>query len=154
MVYVRDPEMEFRSVCGACFSGDHQAHVATDGDRRCTCLPCCSKARDAEIADRAANHPSAVVASAPMPDTFSPDPESNGKPATLEPFMNVLVGTPIAFGVERVGAQDPEGKTVPVVTLRIEHSTGSQVFSFPPDMASELAHRILRESTGLHIAGN
>jgi hypothetical protein len=80
------------------------------------------------------------------------DPDGTQR-TTLEPFMNVMLGLPMAFGVERVMGQDDQGKAVPAVALRIEHSTGSQIFPFPLEMATAMAHQLLREATGLHVAG-
>lgn len=150
-MYAEGPELELWSVCGACFSGDHKAHTETDNGKRCTCVGCCSSERDRQIAARA--HPaSGGVASAFMAPE-PPEASDNGsKTVALEPFMNVLAGLPLAFGVERIGVPDADGNVNPQVTLRLEHATGSQMFPMSPAEATELANRLFRASTGLHVA--
>ena len=149
MALAEGPELEMWAVCGACFQGDHDNHRSTENDRRCACVECCARIREAEIAARLA--PSAV-ASAPMAEPLEPKPSDDAKRVTLEPMMNVLAGLPLAFGVERIGVPDENGEIQPQVTLRLEHATGGNMFPMSPAEATELANRLYRASTGLHIA--
>ena len=90
MALAEGPELEMWAVCGACFQGDHDNHRSTENDRRCACVECCARIREAEIAARLA--PSAV-ASPFMDEPKGDQPVEGVTRVGLEPFMNVVVGT-------------------------------------------------------------
>ena len=90
-----------------------------------------------------------AVASEPMDEQKTQD---DAKRVTLEPFMNVLAGLPLAFGVERIGVPDQNGEAQPQVTVRLETAVGGFLFTMSPAEATELANRLFRASTGLHVA--
>lgn len=144
------PELEMYAVCGPCFQGDHDHHTEIHDGKRCTCVTCCHSQREREIAARFA-----PVAVASEPVTAEPPeakPADDAKRVTLEPMMNVLAGLPLAFGVERIGVPDENGAPQPQVTLRMECAVGGFMFPMSPAEATELANRLFRASTGLHVA--
>lgn len=94
----------------------------------------------------------AVGRETPLGPAQRPAPPGAGSemPASsLSPGMNVQA-TAVGFEVGRGHVQTPTGPRT-VVTIWLEHGTGSTKLMIPPELAASLGQALLKAATGIEI---
>lgn len=78
-------------------------------------------------------------------------PNANGQPVPIIPPHAHVAPAQTSYQVGSVMGMTPDGPTK-MISLRIEHPTGSSVYLWPAAFATEVGNALIKAGSGLEIA--